>query len=326
MDDLFAANNRRYLITRTVSYDDRESWGPHVDVIAEAGYFNAITERLPSWLHPLAYKWLPIQFALKLLRISRPYSGVAVGRYGLWFPVFCRLLRRPIKVVLTDQEWREHESGWMNHWAAVTSDAVCCNTRAEIERYSKHFNVSQDKFVLVPLAFQKRDLRLTSDEGYIFAGGTQGRDWNTLFRAVEGLKYPVRIYTLREFNHLPSNVTAISTDREGYYTAMAAASCVVVPLKPEPMRITGTTTFTAAMGMGKVVLVTEPWGAPDYMEQGVSGFYVDYGDANTLRNYIIEVMENSALRLQIGEAARLRALTDFSPEAYRKRVLELLRG
>ena len=56
---------------------------------------------------------------------------------------------------------------------------------------------------------------------------------------------------------------------------MAAASCVVVPLVGKPLRIPGTTTWTNAMGAGKVAIVTDPLGAHDYMEQAASGFCVD---------------------------------------------------
>jgi glycosyltransferase involved in cell wall biosynthesis len=107
---------------------------------------------------------------------------------------------------------------------------------------------------------------------------------------------------------------------------MAAASCVVVPLLAEPLRITGTTTWTAAMAMGKVVIVTEPDGAPDYMEHGVSGFYVNHGDAKALRECIVKVMEDAALRKRVGKAARERAWREFSPEVFRRRVLGLLKA
>jgi glycosyltransferase involved in cell wall biosynthesis len=80
------------------------------------------------------------------------------------------------------------------------------------------------------------------------------------------------------------------------------------------------------MGTGKVVIVTEPHGAPDYMEQGVSGFYVDYGDSHSLRQCIQRVMSDAELRRRVGQAARERALKEFSPEIFRRSVLALLRG
>jgi glycosyltransferase involved in cell wall biosynthesis len=205
---------------------------------------------------------------------------------------------------------------------------VCSNTSAEIGRYSRAYRIPREKFQLVPLSFQKGDLcAKTSDEGYVFAGGAQGRDWRTLFAAVASLPYPVKVYTTdRTLPPLPANTTAATVRRDEYYRRMAAASCVVVPLLGEPLRITGTTTWTAAMAMGKVVIVTEPDGAPDYMELGVSGFYVNHGDAEGLRRAITMVMENPDLRKRVGDAARERAWREFSPEVFRRRVLSLLKG
>jgi glycosyltransferase involved in cell wall biosynthesis len=176
------------------------------------------------------------------------------------------------------------------------------------------------------MAFQRPDIFEASDAGYVFAGGNQGRDWETLFRAVEGLPFPVTILTTRTFAAYPANVTIAKVSRQEYYRRMAAASCVVVPLLPEPLRITGTTTWINAMGTGKVAIVTEPHGAPDYMEQGVSGFYVNYGDAEGLRQCIQRVMGDAELRRRVGQAARERAFKEFSPETFRRGVLALLRG
>jgi glycosyltransferase involved in cell wall biosynthesis len=61
------------------------------------------------------------------------------------------------------------------------------------------------------------------------------------------------------------------------------------------------------------------------MEHGTSGFYVDYGDVEGLRQCIQRVMSDAGLRRRVGEAARQRAWREFSPEVFRQRVLALLR-
>jgi glycosyltransferase involved in cell wall biosynthesis len=277
-------------------------------------------------MQSIAYAWYQIQFAFRLLRLCRGYQGLAVGRYGIWFPILQRILGLNKNVVMTDTEWRNPKGGRLNRAAALASSVVCCFTTAEMLMYSNLFKIPRSKFVLVPLAFQQTDLREARDEGYVFAGGTQGRDWGTLIKAVQPLPYPVRIFTRARFTNLPPNVQVRWVNREELYTQMARASCVVVPVFSEPSRITGNTTWTAAMGMGKVVVVTEPRGAPDYMEYGVSGFYVDYGDSEALRQCIGKVMGDSDLRRRVGEEARKRAWGEFSPEMFRHRVLSLLKG
>jgi glycosyltransferase involved in cell wall biosynthesis len=313
------------MATRTVSFLDGGAWAPEVDIENEKRYVESHANRAPRTLSKLAYHWYQFQFALRLLRLSRRYDALAVGRYGIWFPILNRWLGGRRRVVMTDVEWRETGSGKLNRWAALASDAVCCNTRAEIERYSRHFGIPVDKFRLVLMAFQSPDVFEASDEGYVFAGGKQSRDWSTLIRAVKGLPYPVKIFTSEKLEGAPPNVTVACVNREEYYRRMAAASCIVIPLVPEPLRITGTTTWINAMGSGKPVIVTEPHGAPDYMEQAVSGFYVNYGDAKALRECIRRVMGDAELRRRVGEAARERAWREFSPEVFRQRVLALLR-
>jgi hypothetical protein len=317
---------RRFFASRTVTFLDNGSWGPDVDVEDEKTYVESRADPYSGSLSALAYEWFQLQFALRLLLRSREYEGFAVGRYGLWVPILNRWLRLGKRVVMMDTEWRETSSGRMNRRAALASDAVCCFTRAEIERYSRHFEVPLEKFRLVLLAFQSQDVFEPGDEGYVFTGGKQGRDWNTFFRAVEGLPYPVKLYATKKPSGAPPNVTVASVSREEFYRRMAAASCVVVPLIEEPLRIPGDTTWTNAMGSGKVVIATDPVGAPDYMEHGVSGYYVRHGDADALRQCIVRVMEDPELRRRVGAAARERAQREFSPDVFRRQVLALLRG
>ncbi|MBI4651423.1 glycosyltransferase [Candidatus Desantisbacteria bacterium] len=98
----------------------------------------------------------------------------------------------------------------------------------------------------------------------------------------------------------------------------------MITLKPEPMRITGMITWATAMAMGKVVIVTEPFGASDYMEHGVSGFIVKYGDADALKYYINLVMSDQKLRKKIGNEAKSRSWQQSNPEVFRKKILTLL--
>ncbi len=109
----------------------------------------------------------------------------------MWHAVMKQFLGLNRRVVLTDTEWRELDGGRLNRAASLARAAVCCNTRAEIERYSRQFKIPRDNFAFVPVAFQKRDLFEATDEGYVFSGGVQARDWGCLVDAVDGLPYKV---------------------------------------------------------------------------------------------------------------------------------------
>ncbi len=314
----------RYLVSRTAGFRDRDPWGPNIDMEDEVRRVHARVDRLPAWVQPVAIRWFQLLFGFRLLRLSRHYEAIAIGRHGIWLPIFLRLLGIRKRIIMMDTEWPGGGSGRMNHFAAVSSSLVLCNTQAEIERYGREFRIPRQKFRLVPMAFQSADQQAVCDRGYVFAGGTQSRDWDTFVRAVDGLPYPIRLLADRKFPYLPANTTSGFVSRKEYYEQLAGASCVVVPIIPERLRVTGITTWTNAMAMGKVVIVTDPEGARDYIEQGVSGFYVKYGDVEGLRGCIDRVMRDPDLRERVGHAARERAWRDFSPEAFRRRVLGLL--
>lgn len=188
----------RFIVTRTTAFRDRGPWGESVDVVADE--VRSVQRRgnyLPKAVGAFVNRWSQFQFGLRLLWTSRRYDAMAVGDNAIWFPVLYRLLGGRKRIVLTGVDWPGHGSGLLNRWAASGCSAVCCNTRAEIERYSRHFKIPQEKFRLVLMAFQRSDIErwTPSDEGYIFAGGNTDRDWETLLRAVESLPYAVRIYT-----------------------------------------------------------------------------------------------------------------------------------
>jgi glycosyltransferase involved in cell wall biosynthesis len=315
----------KILASRTITHDDN-SWPEGIDVIDEVNYVESRFRRFSSKRRGLAQRWYEFQFGLHVLGRAHNYDGFALGRYGIWFPILQRLFRLKKRVVMMDTEWRSVGTGRINRAAAMASVKTCCFTNEEIKRYAHQSGIPIHKFGLALFAYQQRDQRQPSDEGYIFAGGFQGRDWDTFVKAVDGLPYPVRIYTNAELTYIPANVTKELSSPQVFFDKMAAASCVVVPIKPEPFRVTGCTTWANAMAMGKVVIAAEPLGAPDYMEQGVSGFYVNYGDVEALRACIEKVMGDAELRKRVGAAARERAHKEFSPEAFKRRILALLEG
>ncbi|MGI0134785.1 MAG: glycosyltransferase [Candidatus Micrarchaeaceae archaeon] len=312
------------LVSRTITFYEEEPWRVDVFLLDERGYVNSRTARFPRRTQGFIRKWFTFQLGIHLIRISAKYDAVAIGRYGIWLPVLLRLFRNHKPVVMMDVEWPKVKRGRLNRAAALGSSVLCAFTREEIDRYSRQYRIPKERFRLVRAPFEHRNLRETSDEGFIFSGGLKGRDWETLLRAVDGLRYPVRVFSKEPLAPVPSNVNVSYVCQDAFFSEMARSSLVALAVKPGPMQLTGMITWTTAMAMGKPVVVAEPLGAPDYIEHGVSGFFVDYGDADGLRKYISLLMEDIALRQQMGEAAKQRAWQDFSPDAFRRRILSLL--
>ncbi|MCU1286143.1 MAG: glycosyl transferase group 1 [Acidobacteriales bacterium] len=319
------AETKRYLVTRTVTFQETEAWRSDVDIEDEKFYVEIRVLRFPPVLRKFAQLWFEFQFGLRLVRLCGGYEAVAVGRYGLWFPILQRVLCLGKRVVMTDIEWSGVGIGLISRAAAKGSVALCCFTREEIRRYSSLYRIDKSKFHFVPAPYQAKDVfRGEASGNYVFAGGMQARDWKTFMTAVEGLPYECLVFARESLTNVPANVSVRSGTRSEFFEAVTNAACVVVPVLPQTARIVGMHTWVSAMAMGKVVIVTEPLGATDYMENGVEGFHVNYQDPARLRSCIAHVMEDAELRRNVGAAARHRAETSCSPESFRHSVLALL--
>jgi len=310
-------------VSHTVTYFDG-GWPEGVDVMRESAWHDRWQKRWPSPLRAWGARITPLQYALYLLGRARRYDCVTVGRYGLWYPLLCRLLRRRQKLVVTDTEWRPGEHGWLKRRAFDRADAVCGFDDFELAEYQRVTGLPAARFHRVLLAFQEQNLCPAGDDGYVFAGGRQGRDWPTFLQAVQDLPHEIRLFAHPRPQGVPAHIQVRQVPRMEYNQQIARAACVVVPSVRESMRATGGTTWVTAMAMGKVVITTDPRAAPDYMENGVSGFYLDYGDAAGLRTCIARVMADPELRARVGAAARERAWREFSPPAFRQALLAVV--
>ncbi len=71
-------------------------------------------------------------------------------------------------------------------------------------------------------------------------------------------------------------------------------------------------TTIEAMATGRPVVVTSVGGAPEAVEEGITGFVVAPADVEALQARIVQLVQDAALRRRMGEAARRRAEAHFS--------------
>lgn len=95
-----------------------------------------------------------------------------------------------------------------------------------------------------------------------------------------------------------------------------------------PSRWHETFGLTAVEGMaaGLPVVVTQMGGLPEVIEDGSTGWAVTAGDLETLTDRVAELARDRGLADQMGTAARTRARTVFSEEAYTTRLTRYLGG
>jgi glycosyltransferase involved in cell wall biosynthesis len=161
---------------------------------------------------------------------------------------------------------------------------------------------------------------------YILAVGDDiSRDYETLLEAVAGIDVKLVLKTRRDIKNAKlhpnlSIVTKRLPDRE-LRELYDSAKLVVMPLHPT-LTAGGVTAFLEAMAMGKAQIVSQSAGLRDYIRPGENCLSVPCGDVGALREKIICLLEDNALRDQLGKSARLCAQSHFSSSKFASQLAE----
>lgn len=166
----------------------------------------------------------------------------------------------------------------------------------------------------------------------IVGAGMNGRDYRTLVRAVAPLGVEVRIaadsawHPKRldiEGDRLPANVNIRAYDHVALRDLYAQATVIAVPLYPVTYGC-GNAVITQAMAMGKPVITSRIEGRGDFVVDGETGYYVEPGDTEGLRERIAHLLGNEREARRLGENARARTEAWFSLERYCARLENVL--
>jgi glycosyltransferase involved in cell wall biosynthesis len=120
---------------------------------------------------------------------------------------------------------------------------------------------------------------------------------------------------------VPTNVTVERLGFTALRELYATAAAVVVPLEQTDFQA-GITTILEAMAMAKPVVCTRTRGQTDTIVEGVTGRYVEPGDATALRSAILEVLADHDRSARLGAAAREWALEHADVGVYARRLAE----
>ena len=181
--------------------------------------------------------------------------------------------------------------------------------KADLDIYEKAFNINRDKLTFHPfhitLERYEFDIR---DDGYIFAGGNHGRDYETLIKALSGVDYPVFIATqkpgVKELARPFSHITVEAVTPAEFRQKMAACSVCVEAHPADFFRTAGHQTFLNAMWMGKPFVMADLKSADGYFENGKDWVVVPAGDSEALADKLRELLENEEYRLKLSKNAR----------------------
>lgn len=158
---------------------------------------------------------------------------------------------------------------------------------------------------------------------YIFSGGRSGRDYGTLFAALQQTAIPA-IVNARPFNvrglKIPQNVRLNDLlPADAYRNLHWGARFVVIPLQDVDEAV-GLTAILYAMAAGKAVIVSRVSGVEDYVQDGVTGLLVAPRDVAAMCAAIERLWMDAATCEWMGAQARTRFLAEYTFSAFARRV------
>ncbi len=289
-----------------------------------------LTEVLPAtsdmwWERALGFARLP-EFARRSRTLRRVWAlfceaprfeaVVTLGDLeGLAFAALQRLRGRRRQVhVMYDCLWYgggRLRRAWMR-FCLRTVDRCIVWASVECERYSRAYGVPREKFLYVPHHHTLHHFNVKAgDQGFVFTGGNADRDYGLFLDAVRELDVACVLATNRSqlldgLKVLP-NVQVRSLSAPEFRQCMADARIVVMPMRATLLHAGAQQSILNAMLLGKPVVLTDPEGGSDYIENGKTGVLVPYGDTTALQQAIRFLLEHPDEAHAMGERARLAA-------------------
>jgi len=233
------------------------------------------------------------------LRFSRKRPRIAIANHHLsskWKSRFFRLL----------------------HLDAVTDAIICMNqfqanfakTTLRIENHKVYelvYGACVDGSFFTPARAEQTGIP------YVLSVGREGRDFETLVKALDTLDIPATIVAsgMRGANQysnlLPTSQKNVKVLRDISYTELRSlyAGCAFVILPLHDLEYpAGITAIMEAMAMGKAVIATRSRGVCELIEDGNTGMWAKVADPEDLRMKILSLWNNPHLAKRMGKNAR----------------------
>lgn len=201
--------------------------------------------------------------------------------------------------------------------------------RRDIKAFSETFHIPQEKFLFVPYHTTLDSVNPTPHSGgYVFSGGNEGRDYETLLLAVQGLPLKLLIASTSPglFSHMsiPENVEIKGFSHEEYLQKMAECLINIVPLESGGLRTGGHQTYLNSMWLGKPTIVNDPEGACDYIKHMEDGFLVAPKDPKALRAAIEFLLSRRDVMDEMAVRAAQKA-KHYSTEEHFRKIISVVR-
>lgn len=268
--------------------------------------------------------WQPLGPILLAWWRRREFDSVYVTneKQGLLIAALFKLLkRRPRLIVFNHNLSNPKKALLFNALKLETStDALICLNKFQARFLETELGVPQEKVFTISWgvdgAFFRPQIQGKEEHHYILSVGREGRDYPTLFTALHDTSIRAKVlssgYLPISTKYQNKTPRAVQDNVEMYshisYVEMRQfyndCSFVVVPLLHDFNSPAGVTVIVEAMAMGKAVIASHSRGIDEFIEDTVTGFWVEPGNPMMLREKILSLWENPKMAEQVGARAR----------------------
>ncbi len=203
--------------------------------------------------------------------------------------------------ILTSRQMRESQD----------NDATFLGAFRRLGLHPHHLHFQQ--WPLDDAFFAPRASGTPAKDFVLFSGGDSGRDYGTLFAAIEDLPVQLRLCANQYPSRVPKNVTILPRlPLHRFRDEIAGASLVVVPLTGHPP-VSGITVVAMAKMLGKAVIASDNAIVRlQIPSQGNGGYLAQAGNPTLLRTLIRALLDSPQERERLECEGRQQAARDLS--------------
>jgi len=216
-------------------------------------------------------------------------------------------------------------------WMLNSKKIYPCVTSIELQMYyNKLFDFHNKSFELVHDCYGRLEnfkRSYTEGDGYVFCGGTNGRDWDTLVRVASilpsikfvivgpkketlGKKYPSNI---RYYHNISFNK---------FQLLMEKSSICALPLNTEAPA--GLIVLYTAGLMSKPVVTTNNVTMREYIDSGENGFLIERNDYRSFADKLSFIMEDKEYRMNLGISLHEKVNRLGSPQNFIENIIKIV--
>lgn len=203
---------------------------------------------------------------------------------------------------------------------------IIAPSKNDFDYYRALSNRATLRYIIFGLEKNAADFDIC-DEGYIFCGGYNNRDFDLVYRVAEKIDNSFFVITSsreKSAGVRPSNVELLQdVDSATFDGIMAKARIVLVPLKSD-VGASGQIVTLTAMLFGKPIVYTDFDVVSEYFEHNVTGLACSAEDTQEMASMIELLLGDGSLRERLGKNATEMCEEKFTSRATNQRIVGVL--